>query len=60
MSRYKMVDGSESKHCCFSYSIIDLSNFELIGEEKYYETVCECFSLQQAEKICDALNKGEE
>jgi hypothetical protein len=53
--RYKIVQGSQSAHCCFGYTIVDTTTV-LTGYKDDYEEICECFELQQAELICDALN----
>lgn len=62
--RYKIIEGSTSHHCCFEYSIVDTTKPLMIGEKhwesdgvKEYETICECFFLNDAETICNALNK---
>lgn len=64
MPRYEVRDGSESAHCCFQSTVVDTSKPEFIGGEHYkhpggqyaYKAVCECFSEDDAEKICSALN----
>ena len=58
-NRYKVVDGSQSCHCCFSYTVVDTTKPVIIGGEHYesqYEAVCECFDAADAKAICDALN----
>lgn len=66
MSRYIILKGSASAHCCFKFSIMDTAKPLIIGGEHYeedgvkqYESICECFFLNDAETICNALNKGE-
>ena len=46
--RYYVIDGSESGHCCFEYTVMDATKDE---------QVCECFDINHAELICSALNK---
>lgn len=52
--RYKVVEGSESGHCCFGATVVDTqtSNPSLFCDE----LVCECFDMESAQKIADALN----
>lgn len=62
MERYKVVDGSQSMHCCFEATVVDTSRPVMIGGKHYnneYESVCECFDVAEAESICSALNKCE-
>lgn len=56
MKRYEVKEGSESAHCCFEASVIDTSKKKLT--DGYI--VCECFSPEDAERICDALNALDE
>ena len=51
--RYKIYNDSSSRHCCFSYTIVDT---EKIGGTGYYENICETFYEEQAILICRALN----
>lgn len=57
--RYKLVDKSQSAHCCFEATIVDTTKPYMIFGEQYldrYEEVCESFSKDHAQLICDALN----
>lgn len=62
--RYKVYDGSVSAHCCFVASVVDTFQPSIIGNIHYkdsagieqYEEVCECFTKENALKICEALN----
>lgn len=59
MVRYKVVEGSQSCHCCFDYTVVDTHNPVMIGGRQYrdqFEQVCECFYEVDANMICDALN----
>lgn len=53
--RYKLVEGSQSAHCCFAYTVVDTNKPEALGE-LLYEQVCECFEKEEAELIVKALN----
>lgn len=56
-NRYKIVDGSQSCHCCFEKTIIDTENpVIIIGNHRGYAIVCECLDSGYAELICEALN----
>lgn len=59
MSRYKVVKGSQSAHCCFDATVVDTTKPIMISGEHYkdqYEAVCECFEETDAQTVCDALN----
>lgn len=57
-TRYKVVGGSDSGHCCFAASILDTTKPVYGGGGKLlgYEAICECFSRKDAERIAAALN----
>lgn len=65
--RYRVVEGSQSRHCCFSYTIVDLHRPEMIGGEQFedsngvpqFEEICECFFRADADRVCAALNATE-
>jgi hypothetical protein len=60
MSRFKVVPGSQSAHCCFDCTVVDTTKPVVYGGEHYnneYETICECFDKADADTICDALNR---
>jgi hypothetical protein len=67
MERYKVVDGSLSAHCCFEATVVDTQKPVMLGGVPYirdgeprFESVCECFEVEDAELICAALNaRGE-
>lgn len=54
--RFIIVQGSCSAHCCFEYTVVDAD----AGKESYGDywkkSMCECFDLEDAEIICNALN----
>jgi hypothetical protein len=57
--RYKVVDCSQSAHCCFGCTVVDTTKPEMIGGKHYndqYESVCETFDRADADLICAALN----
>lgn len=63
MNRYIIYEGSKSAHCCFEATVMDSTKPEFVGEKQYedeggkhYETICECFNVEDAELICKALN----
>lgn len=53
--RYKAVKGSESGHWCFDSTVVDTRtpHPEFTGDHYW---VCECFDMEDAQKIADALN----
>lgn len=67
--RYKIIQGSESAHCCFEFTVVDTTKPFMIGGKYYYskdhegnlylvyEAICECFKEEDAQLIVDALNK---
>jgi len=60
MDRYKVVEGSQSAHCCFDATIVDTTKPTMIGGEHYkgqYESLCEAFEYDVAVEICKALNE---
>ncbi len=56
--RYIIVNGSQSAHCCFEYTIVDTwagkEQFE--HRSSWNRTMCEVFVEEEAKTICDALN----
>lgn len=62
MSRYLVVEGSQSWHCCFDWTVVDTTQPVIIAGDHYkgqFEAVCECFEQWQASEICEALNEME-
>lgn len=58
-SRFFVVKGSLSAHCCFGYTVCDRTKPDMINGKHYknqYETVCECFEEEEAILVCLALN----
>lgn len=69
VARYQLREGSESGHCCFNYTIVDTTKPVLSSQGKpfvdsrgraWFETVCECFDEESAQKILRALNSTKE
>ncbi len=62
--RYAIYTGSQSAHCCFDATVVDTTKPDMIGGKHYkdssgqlhYESVCECFSEEDAQLVRDALN----
>ena len=50
--RFVLKDGSETGHCCFQFSIIDVTKPNL--------PVCECFNREDADAILSALRQGQQ
>lgn len=62
MKRYVVVEGSQSCHCCFEATVVDMSKPVMCGGRHYenqYEAVCECFDKESAELVCKYLNQTE-
>lgn len=58
--RYKVIERSESGHCCFECTVVDttkISHTHFVTGEVHYEPVCECFDVEDAVMICSALNR---
>lgn len=59
MERYKVVEGSQSGHCCFECTVVDTTKPVMIGGEQYegqFEAVCEAFTIEDGDMIVKALN----
>lgn len=57
--RYKVIEGSESGHCCFKATVVDTQRPDSDYDPKQHSQICECFDMEDAEKIASALNGGE-
>lgn len=60
VSNYVLVNKSESGHCCFRATILKLNKSSFIDEDGDWinaENICECFSVDQAKKILDLLER---
>ena len=55
--RYKVIEGSESGHCCFEATIVDTSKPHPVYAGKH-EWVCECLSTTVAHHIASVLNNA--
>ncbi len=66
MTRYRVVEGSQTAHCCFTHTVVDTTRPDLIGGEQYvderigayFEIICECFGVEDAENVTAALNRN--
>lgn len=61
--RYRVLDYSDSCHCCFEYTVIDTitpTKCSIGADLRPYTWVCECFEKADAERIAAALNAMEE
>lgn len=57
--RYIVVEGSQSCHCCFDFTVVDTDKPVLIDGKQYkgqYEAMCETFDRAEADTIAAALN----
>ena len=57
--RFKVVDGSQSCHCCFEFTVVDTTKPVMIGGIHYreqFEAICECFERGYADMIAAGLN----
>lgn len=55
--RYVALSGSQSSHCCFTYTVLDTHSEEHINSYHGFFPMCECFEKEAADTIVDALNK---
>ena len=58
-ARYIVIDGSQSAHCCFDATVVDITKPVMLGGKHYngqFEAIAECFERGDAEKIAAALN----
>lgn len=53
--RYKAVEGSDTEHYGMGATVID-THTPRMGYEGKFDWVCQCFSMETAQKIADALN----
>lgn len=61
--RYRVIPTSTTHHCCFEATVVDSSlgsgaagdyNVATYGYD--FDWLCECFSVEDAQRIADALN----
>ncbi len=53
--RYQVVEKSISAHCCFEATVIDTHNKGRYIHDQG-QCICECFEVEDARKVADALN----
>lgn len=51
--RFKVVEGSESGHCCFVATVVDTEKTSIAA------IVCECLEPEDAQRVADALNRAD-
>ena len=58
--RYIIIEESFTGHCCFGYSIIDTKAGKVhYGDySNWKKSMCETFDKEEAEIICESLNKS--
>lgn len=59
MSRYEIREESQSAHCCFGATVVDTSKRLEVGFGQIpdrFKAICECFDLEDARKVANALN----
>jgi hypothetical protein len=55
--RFIIEKGSASSHCCFDWTVLDTARPSIIGDEQVgFESVCECFEREDADRVVAALN----
>lgn len=57
--RYRVIEGSQSVHCCFEYTVVDTARPVIhkgVQYRDYFEAVCECFNRNDADLVCESLN----
>jgi hypothetical protein len=56
--RYLVIEGSDSCHCCFEYTIVDTHRpLKRFKNDTGFHTMCETFGKDEAHSICSALNQ---
>lgn len=67
-TRFVVVEGSQSAHCCFDYTVVDTQRPVIIHGKQYidsrsglpqFESLCECMNREDADAIASALNLNE-
>lgn len=56
--RYIVIEGSESAHCCFGYTVVDTQEKHTHYDKPRW--VCECFDKEDADRIALTLNQMHE
>ena len=54
MDRFKVIEGSQSCHSWFDWTVVNTDKPNRAGDE--FEAVCECFEEENARMIATALN----
>jgi hypothetical protein len=53
--RYRVIEGSQSGHCCFDYTVVDTTKKHQYFKDQFVQ-VCEAFDKESADLIAKALN----
>ncbi len=53
-NRYKIIEGSETNHCCFEYMIVD--THEPDDDNGHSKIICELLDEDTATFVCETLN----
>jgi hypothetical protein len=62
--RFKVINGSQSAHCCFDFTVVDTTDAVIVAGKQWldrdgepqWRAVCECFEEEDAVRITRALN----
>lgn len=62
LTRFVVMEKSKSGHCCFEATVMDTTKPENYSDNfgQHYETICECFSIEDAYTVARALNNFKE
>lgn len=55
-SRFIVIEGSGTGHCCYSHTVLDTKGVE--SGPVVFTHICETTGLAAAVQVCDALNKA--
>lgn len=58
--RFIVVEESDSGHCCFKASVLDMAKPIDINDYHGHECVCECLRVDDAKRIAEVLNRASE
>jgi hypothetical protein len=60
VSRFVVIEGSQSGHCCFDYTVVDTDRpdlaFATVLPQPRWVALCETFYRKQADAIAAAMN----
>lgn len=61
--RYKVLHESHSNHCCFEFTVVDMTGYRPVTEDDgtvydhHDKVICECFEQEHADRIAFILNE---